>query len=623
MTSKSSSECRANVHDTNLAGENLPQTENSSLNSQSENGDGIAVNGRDCPREWDESPLTRGRAVKKEQDADYHSCPAHVSQGDDMQGSSSASDEQQTSSTTLESNIAPFSVFTKRQKQFIVIMASWAGFFSPVSANIYFPALNSLARDLHVSVSLINLTLTSYMIFQGLAPAFIGDLADKAGRRPAYAVCFLIYLAANIGLALQDSYAALFVLRCLQSSGSSSTIALSSGVVSDIAIASERGAYMGFITAGSLLGPSVGPVVGGVLAQFLGWRAIFWFLTIFAAAFTVVFLLFFPETARNVVGDGSVPPKAYSMSLLNYVQARKHLDDAESCLTTTNSQDPSRPRRRLSFPNPLVSIRVLQDKETFLLLSYNACLFAGFYDITATIPPLYAQIYGFNDLQVGLCYLSLGSGASLAALLNGQMLDRNFRRIARKVNFLVVKKRQSDLRNFPIEKARLQIALPMAYFGCACLIVHGWIMDFEGPLAADLVVQFIGGYALTSSFNVTSTLLIDFYPRTSATATAANNLLRCLLGAGATAVVEPMIQGMGRGWTFTFVAFMLAVLSPMLWAVYFKGMAWREERRLKTEIFEEEKAKECAVHAEEGFQSKGHERNDFPSVKGRGESKKE
>ncbi len=55
-------------------------------------------------------------------------------------------------------------VFTKNQKRFIVFMASWAGFFSPVSGQIYFPALNALSEDLHVSNSLINLTLTSYMV---------------------------------------------------------------------------------------------------------------------------------------------------------------------------------------------------------------------------------------------------------------------------------------------------------------------------------------------------------------------------------------------------------------------------------------------------------------------------
>jgi MFS family permease len=104
-------------------------------------------------------------------------------------------------------------------------------------------------------------------IFQGLAPSVIGNLADSAGRRPAYTICFVIYIGANIGLALQNNYAALFVLRCIQSSGSSGTIALSSGVVSDIATVSERGKYLGFITAGSLLGPAIGPVVGGVLVR--------------------------------------------------------------------------------------------------------------------------------------------------------------------------------------------------------------------------------------------------------------------------------------------------------------------------------------------------------------------
>lgn len=63
------------------------------------------------------------------------------------------------------STVGPIhSVFTKNQKRFIVVMASWAGFFSPVSANIYFPALNELAHDLKVTSTLINLTLTSYMV---------------------------------------------------------------------------------------------------------------------------------------------------------------------------------------------------------------------------------------------------------------------------------------------------------------------------------------------------------------------------------------------------------------------------------------------------------------------------
>ena len=126
-----------------------------------------------------------------------------------------------------------------------MVMVACGGFFSPLSANIYFPALNSLAADLQVSNELINLSLTSYMIFQGLAPTIFGDLADMTGRRPTYILGFMIYIGANVGLALQNNYAALLVLRCLQSSGSSGTVALGNGVVADIASSGERGKFMG------------------------------------------------------------------------------------------------------------------------------------------------------------------------------------------------------------------------------------------------------------------------------------------------------------------------------------------------------------------------------------------
>lgn len=57
-----------------------------------------------------------------------------------------------------------YSVFSRNLKRYVVVTASWAGFFSPLSSQIYFPTLNTLAADLNVSISLINLTLTSYMV---------------------------------------------------------------------------------------------------------------------------------------------------------------------------------------------------------------------------------------------------------------------------------------------------------------------------------------------------------------------------------------------------------------------------------------------------------------------------
>lgn len=58
----------------------------------------------------------------------------------------------------------PFSVFSPSERRFIIMIASLAAVFSPLSANIYFPALNTLSEDLRVSVSKINLTITTYLV---------------------------------------------------------------------------------------------------------------------------------------------------------------------------------------------------------------------------------------------------------------------------------------------------------------------------------------------------------------------------------------------------------------------------------------------------------------------------
>lgn len=299
-----------------------------------------------------------------------------------------------------------YSSFTKGQKQYIVFLTAFGGLFSPLSGNIYFPALNALAKDLKVSNQLINLTLTTYMIFQGLAPTIFGDLADMAGRRPAYIICFVIYIGANIGLALQNNFAALLILRCLQSTGSSGTFALGTGVVGDISTSGERGKFMGLAQFGPMAAPAIAPVLGGILSQFLGWRSLFWFLTILAAVYLILFGISFPETGRNVVGDGSIPPQGWNMSLLNYMEIRKmnrnkSLSRTVSALAKKAAQAELASKRKLRWPNPLKAIHIIFEKDVAALLLYYGLIYTAMYTVMSSIPSLFAQIYGFNELQVG------------------------------------------------------------------------------------------------------------------------------------------------------------------------------------------------------------------------------
>lgn len=466
-----------------------------------------------------------------------------------------------------------YSAFSKPTKRWIIAMAACSSFVSPMTANIYFPALNPIADDLGVSVNLINLTLTTYMIFQAIAPTIVGDFGDMAGRRPAFIISFSIYVFANLGLALQNNYAALLVLRMLQSAGSSGTLSLCFAVVADVAVSAERGKYMGIVGAGINVGPALSPVLGGILAEYLGWRAIFWFCLIYSAVWLIPYTLAVPETCRKVVGNGSVPAQGWNMTVVDFIRCRHRPRDADASA--------SAPRRELRFPNPLNTLRVVLQKDLALLLSYNTMIYLVFILTAATLSTEFADIYHLTDLQIGLCYLPYGLGCCLAAVLQGYILDTNYRRIARNIGFTIDYKRGDDLRNFPIEKARLFPVFPMLFTGIAAVICYGWVLNAGTALPGPLVLLFVIGLCVTGSFGILNTLLVDLYPEAPATAIAANNLVRCLFGAAGTAVIESMLRALGRGWTYTFWALVLLVFSPILWVLTVKGPSWREERRVR------------------------------------------
>ena len=416
-------------------------------------------------------------------------------------------------------------------------------------------------------------------ILQGLAPPLIASLSDEAGRRPSYIICFVLYIAANIGLACQSSFAALFVLRCLQSSGSSGTVSLVQAVAADVATTAERGTYMSYASMGTLLGPTVGPIIGGLLVQFLGWRSIFWFLTIFAGCAFIVFLVFFPETCRNVVGNGSVPPQRWNVSVLTYMKQRK--------LNKADLRSQRRSVRLTKASNPLQSLRIVADPESGLILFYSAILFCGFYCVTAALPFQLQDIYGFNSLQIGLCYIPVGCGSLTAVIVTGRAIDWNFRRHAKRLGIEVAKGRQSDLRNYPLELARIQVAIPFTILEIVGLILFGWVTGLRTTLAGPLILLYFLGFASSAAWTSFNTLNVDLNRKSPAAATAANNLVRCLLGAGAVAAVVPCLGRIGSGWTYTLIAFICILFSPIMWVVVHSGPKWREGKRVKAEKAEE------------------------------------
>ncbi|KAL9618283.1 MAG: hypothetical protein Q9160_006994 [Pyrenula sp. 1 TL-2023] len=507
-------------------------------------------------------------------EVDRHQATDHVDsdRSDTPKETSSSESAPDTEASTVVEPL--YSVFTGPQKRVTVIIVSIVAMISPLSATVYYPALTSLAAEFNVSMSLIQLSITTYQIFQGIAPSFIADYSDNYGRKPAYAICIVIFLAANIGLALQNSYAALMVLRCLQSTGSAATVALGAGTVADMVTRAERGKSISYASLGVTLGPALGPIIGGLLTEYLGWRANFWFLAIFCVALIPLYFIFVPETARSVVGNGSILPSRLFMTPSQYLERKRNRASQPEAHRVTRELK----RKR---PNPFAVLKILGEKEGGVTLGFGALIFGGYFMVLTTLPAQLTERFDYNPVQIGLCYLPIFVGSICSRSTAGWLLDWNFRRHATRVDVKIAKNVQQDLDKLPIEAARLQVSIPMIYVLSLCVIAYGWTVQTKSSLAGIEASLFFVGLFNSGALSGLNTLVVDTHQDSPATAMAANNLFRCLVSAGAISIAVPLIDRIGIGWTSVFIAGVWLCFSPCLWLVLIYGARWRQEKKDK------------------------------------------
>lgn len=344
-------------------------------------------------------------------------------------------------------------------------------------------------------------------------------------------------------------------------------------------------------------------------------------------------LLVFPETARNIVDDGSrrahaarsinvlhkpvfprflvpKPPPMYSVSggdapptsstqagvvTLGGQQQQQEEEDH------SNNKNKKKKRATVVF-NPFAALKLLRSPATALVLMAYGVGYATYSCLQASLSTLFLDIYGLSGLASGLIYLPFGIACAVSALATGRLLDRNYQKTAAEAGFTTTTttrssrrgKQDSDLANFPIEKARLR-TITWSVVASACLVVsYGWQLQHyqhqSSPprpqaMAGPLVTQFLVGLTLQPMFTALNTLLVDLHQDCPSTAQAACNLVRCEMAAGYLAALDALLRALGPGWTFVFFAVGLFFAAALLLLLECNGLKWRQGR-LPTEAAE-------------------------------------
>ena len=171
----------------------------------------------------------------------------------------------------------------------------------PVTTDLYLPALPMLTRALDAPVSAAQLTLSALIICFGVAQLVCGPLADRFGRRPVLLAGLALYTVASVLSALAPSIGWLVWWRALQGAAMAAAVTCGRSIIRDLYAPHEGARVMSRALTGLGVIAMASPVIGGLLAQYLGWHAALMAPAVFGALTLAFIASRFEETvpARN------------------------------------------------------------------------------------------------------------------------------------------------------------------------------------------------------------------------------------------------------------------------------------------------------------------------------------
>jgi DHA1 family bicyclomycin/chloramphenicol resistance-like MFS transporter len=183
----------------------------------------------------------------------------------------------------------------------IILLLALCAMLGSLATQLLVPALPRMASDLGADTRTIQLVIGLYLAGLGAGQLIAGPLSDRFGRKPVLLGGLLLFVAGSAIAAITSNMMVILGARVLQALGAAAGVVASRVMVADYFPAHEIAARQATLMAVVLLSPAAAPVIGGLIAETLGWRAIFAGLVVLALvnAALAVPMLPVPDTARR------------------------------------------------------------------------------------------------------------------------------------------------------------------------------------------------------------------------------------------------------------------------------------------------------------------------------------
>ncbi|OJJ48990.1 hypothetical protein ASPZODRAFT_23273 [Penicilliopsis zonata CBS 506.65] len=442
--------------------------------------------------------------------------------------------------------------WSKAFKWYCTMVVAFTCFVVAFCSSVITADLTGVETSFGVSREVTFLPVTLFVIGFGVGPMMFAPLSEMVGRRLVYGVTLLLAVIFIIPCAVAENIGTLLVCRAIDGIAFSAPMTLVGGTLADLWKNEERGVPMAAFSAAPFIGPAIGPLVGGFLADNLGWRWLYWMQLILAGVAWVLISFTVPET--------------YAPTLLKRRAAKLRKSENDDKYVTEIELDP-RPmgqRLKIFFFRPF---QLLFLEPIVLLISlYMSVLYGLLYMFFVAYPIIYQAGKGWSASMTGLMFIPLAIGVLMSAAC-APVVNKHYLSLVAKYGG----KPPAEKRLIPMMVSCWLVPIGLFIFAWTSYPRLHWI----GPAIGGWPV----GFGFIFLYNSANNYLVDTYQHQAASALAAKTFIRSIWGACCVLFTEQMYDRLGYQWASTLLAFIALACCAIPYFFYFKGESIRRYSR--------------------------------------------
>jgi EmrB/QacA subfamily drug resistance transporter len=314
-------------------------------------------------------------------------------------------------------------------KRAVLLVATMASFLFPFLLSAVNIALPTIGRELSLDAVMLGWIATAYLLSSATLLIPFGRIADIYGRKKIFTCGIVILTLSSLLSGMANSATMLIACRVFQGVGGAMLAGTAIALLTTVFPLNERGKVLGINVAATYLGLSLGPVLGGILTQRLGWRSIFFLGAILGLAVIGVVLWKLKgewagakgekfDFAGSVIYSLGLAALVYGFTLLPAMLGVGLIIGGIIGLSAFT-------RWEMRTRSPVLDISLFKNSKTFTFSNVAALInYSATFAITFLISLYLQYVKGFNPESAGLILVAMPAMQAIFSPLAGRLSDR-------------------------------------------------------------------------------------------------------------------------------------------------------------------------------------------------------